>query len=229
MKIYFLLEGRRTEPKIYSSWLSHLIPQLKKLAFHNDKSKKDSYYLFSAEGYPSIIQTHLPNAIEDINEVGDFDYLVVSLDADESSVEERIEEVNKFLADKGIVLKNAELMLIIQNRCIETWLLGNRRIIKQNPDSQELRDYKLFYNVKDENPEEMGKHADFNTHSQFHFAYLREVFRERNLSYSKPNPSEAMKASYLNQLINRVENFPSHLQTFQKFLEFCEEIKKQLK
>ncbi len=55
MKVYFLLEGRRTEPKIYSSWLSHLIPQLKRINSHNDKSEENSYFLFSANGYPLII------------------------------------------------------------------------------------------------------------------------------------------------------------------------------
>ncbi len=171
---------------------------------------------------------HLQNAIEDINQSGDFDYLVLNLDADESSVQDRIDEVNNFLNDNKITLTKAKLVLIIQYKCIETWLLGNRRIIKQNPISQELRDYKLFYDVKNEDPENMGKIDGFNTHSQFHFAYLKEIFRERNLSYSKANPSEAMKKSYLNQLLNRVEKFPSHLQTFQVFLEFCEEIKSQV-
>jgi hypothetical protein len=229
MKIYFLLEGQRTEAKIYPAWLSYLLPKLKRMKFHNEKLEDNSYFLFSANGYPSIIYNHLPNAIEDINTEGGFDYLVVSLDADESSVQERIDEVNKLLAEKNIVLKKTEIVLIIQNRCIETWLLGNSRIVKQNPINQELIEFKQFYNVISDNPEEMGKHSDFNTHSQFHFEYLREVFRERNLSYSKANPSEATKETYLIQLINRVEKIPNHLQTFQKFLEFCEDVKKQIR
>lgn len=228
MKIYFLLEGQRTEPKIYPAWLSYLIPELKRIKFHDEKIDDNSYFLFSANGYPSIIYNHLPNAIDDINTVGDFDYLVVSLDADESSVQERIDEIGNFLTDKKVVLKKTQLVLIIQNRCVETWLLGNQRIVKQNPMNHELGEFKRFFDVINDNPEEMGKHKEFNTHSQFHFAYLREVFRERSLSYSKANPSEATKETYLNQLINRVERFPNHLQTFQKFLEFCEEVKKQI-
>ncbi len=228
MKIYFLLEGQRTEPKIYPAWLSYLVPELKRLKFHDEKLDDNSYFLFSANGYPSIIYNHLPNAIEDINTVGDFDYLVVSLDADEASVQERAEEVHKLLTDKNIILKKAELVLMIQNRCFETWLLGNQRIVKQNPVNRELGEFKIFYDVINDNPEEMGKHIEFNTHSQFHFAYLREVFKERNLSYSKANPSEATKDTYLNQLISRVEKFPDHLKTFQKFLEFCKDVKKQI-
>ena len=32
MNIYFLVEGRHTEKKIYPEWLKHLIPELKKVA-----------------------------------------------------------------------------------------------------------------------------------------------------------------------------------------------------
>lgn len=127
MRVYFLVEGRRTEAKVYRAWLSHLIPELSRLT-RFDELMPDSYFLFSAEGYPSIILEHIPNAIEDINRIGGYDYFVVALDADQSTVEDRIDEINESLSNNHIQLIGAELRIIVQNRCIETWLLGNRRI-----------------------------------------------------------------------------------------------------
>ncbi len=40
-----------------------------------------SYYLFNTGGYPSILTTHLRNAILDINESGRFTHLILCLDS----------------------------------------------------------------------------------------------------------------------------------------------------
>jgi hypothetical protein len=93
MKIYFLVEGRRTEPKIYPCWLSYLIPELAKLKSF-DEDCLNGYFIFSGFGYPHLLDEILPDSVEDINNSGDYDYLVLVIDAEELSLEERIEEVN---------------------------------------------------------------------------------------------------------------------------------------
>lgn len=227
MKIYFLVEGKRTEVKVYKSWLSHLIPELKKIQFL-DESESNSYFLISANGYPSIIYDLIPPSVEDINNAGDYDYLVVSLDADEVSVSDRINEINDFLSSNKIYLKKAKLIIIVQYKCIETWFLGNRRVVSNFPASETLRDYMAFYDVRINDPELMGKHSEFATNAQFHFSYLREVFKERNLTYSKANPGYVLERTYLEQLIERTNTNPTHLLSFQVFLSFCQEVEKQI-
>lgn len=227
MRIYFLVEGRRTEAKIYRAWLSHLIPELSRITRY-DEVIPNSYFLFSAEGYPSIILEHIPNSIEDINRIGGYDYFVVALDGDQGTVQDRIDELNESLSDNRIHLIGTELRIIVQNRCIETWLLGNRRMVRRNPTSLVLQEYLEHYNVRLGDPELMPEHADFNTHAQFHNQYLKEVFRERNIHYSKNRPGHALDKPYLEELISRVHDEASHLGSLQVFLDFCSLVRSQI-
>jgi hypothetical protein len=227
MRIYFLVEGRRTEAKLYRAWLSHLIPELPRITRY-DEAKPNSYFLFSAEGYPSIILEHIPNSIEDINRIGGYDYFVVALDADQGTVQDRIDEINDSLLDNRTHLIGTELRIIVQNRCIETWLLGNSRIVRRNPTSVVLQEYLEHYDVRLDDPELMPEHPDFNTHAQFHDQYLKEIFRERNIHYSKKRPGHALDKPYLEELISRVHNEPTHLGSFQVFLDFCSHVRSQM-
>lgn len=227
MKIYFLVEGKRTEVKVYKSWLSHIIPELNRIQ-HFDETESNSYFLISGNGYPSIIYDLIPASIDDVNNAGDYDYLVVSLDADEVSIAERIDEINNFLSSSRIYLKRAKLIIIVQYKCIETWFLGNRRIVSNFPTSAILREFIEFYDVRTNDPELMEKHPEFTTNAQFHLSYLKEIFKERNLSYSKVNPGHVLDRAYLEQLVDRIINNPTHLNSFQVFLSFCQEVKEQI-
>ena len=60
MKAYFVVEGRRTEKKVYTAWLSHLVPELTRLNFC-DEATANGYFLISAEGYPRIISKMIPS------------------------------------------------------------------------------------------------------------------------------------------------------------------------
>ena len=125
MNLYFLIEGQRTERKVYPAWLSYLVPNLTRVNDWNTV-ETDSYYLFSAQGYPQIY-TELIHAIENINQKGNFDYLAICLDADEETVDDRILEIYQFLEANSVRINpETQLKIIIQNRCFETWFLGNR-------------------------------------------------------------------------------------------------------
>ncbi|MFB2893199.1 hypothetical protein ACE1CI_09830 [Aerosakkonemataceae cyanobacterium BLCC-F50] len=227
MNIYFLVEGKRTERKVYPAWLAYLLPELQRVQSY-DEVDKNNYYLFSGEGYPSIIYDHIPNAIEDIRSIGKYNYFVVCLDAEESSVNDIREEVDGFLQSEKIDLDNTQMVLIIQNRCIETWFLGNRKIYTRNPQSPHLLNYTRYYNVETDCPEKMGKYQNFNTHAQFHEAYLKALFEEKRISYSKKNPGAVLQEYYLQELRKRTEAQLEHLPSFQYFIEFCKMIKSQL-
>lgn len=227
MNLYFLVEGKRTEKKVYPRWLAHLAPELVEIKTLEDL-EENNYYIFNGNGFPSLLHNHLKNSIEDVNENGEFDYLVICLDSDELETNERYEEVMMFIENESLVINRAKFIIIIQNRCIESWMLGNRMVFKANPQSKFLRDYINFFNVRDNDPELMPIFQSFETHSQFHYAYLKELLTERNIRYTKNNPNDVVEPHYLTELIDRAST-TNHIRSFKTFLDFCNTIKSEIK
>jgi len=124
----------------------------------------NNYFLFNGNGFPALLHNHLKKSIEEINELKKFNYLVIVLDVDETTVEFRINEVNNFIKENQLQLIDCELLIIPQDKCIETWFLGNKTIYKPNPQNLELRDYVRFYNVKDNDPELMPVFEGLKVH-----------------------------------------------------------------
>ena len=226
MNLYFLVEGMQSERKVYPAWLSHLLPELTRVQSY-DEVNENNYYLISGEGYPSLYD-FIPPSIEEINLSGKYNYFVLCLDAEENTVAERHAEIINFVNQEKLELKNAELVLIVQNRCLESWLLGNRNIYSRNPQNKPLLDYTKYYDVSVNCPENMGKYQDFNTHAQFHGAYLRALFEAKNITYSKKRPGDVLKSFYLEQLLTRIQLQPEQLTTFRQFIDFCNRVKSKL-
>lgn len=228
MNIYFLVEGKSTEKKIYSKWLQHLIPELEQVKYH-DEVKNNNYYLISGKGYPRILDDALDNAADKIRETLKYDYLVVCVDADEESVEERVHYIHDVIREKELNLGKTKVEVVVQNRCIETWLLGNRNIFhsRQSLLEGKLPEYVKYYDVSQNNPEGMGKYNEKN-HADFHLKYLQEIFRSKNTAYTKKYPRDAAEKYYLEQLQKRVQEKPEDLKTFQVFLKFCEIVRNNI-
>ena len=227
MNLYFLVEGTQSERKVYPAWLAHILPELQRVDNCDDVNEKN-YYLISGEGYPSLIYDFIPRAIAEINSNGKYSYFVVCLDAEENSVAELTTEIDNFLTEQRLKLNNAELVLIFQNRCLESWLLGNRKIYSRNPQNKPLLDYTKYYDVSVNCPENMGRYQEFNTHAQFHGAYLRALFEAKNITYSKKRPGDVLKPFYLEQLLTRIQVQPEQLTTFRQFIDFCNKIRPKL-
>jgi hypothetical protein len=222
---YFLVEGRRCERKLYPEWLSTLVPTLTRARTPDEaQTSTDRYYLVSGEGYPSILDVHLSNAIADVEKWRCYDLLVVVLDADEDTVDERKNAVIAASKRSSPSLTSARLEIVVQNRCVETWLLGNRRAFVRNPDGNALRNYIAHYDARREDPELMPAMAGFNTHAQFHHAYLKAIFDERKMSYTKSRPGDAATQQFLSELVRRTTDNPGHLHTFSRFLDLCREL-----
>ncbi len=228
MNIYFLVEGKRTEMKVYPKWLEILIPELKRVQWHHEVIN-NNYCIFTGDGFPSLLDNHLKNSIEDINSSGNFDYFVICLDSDDDSIEERNQQVINFIEEEKIKLNpNTKLTIIVQNKCFETWFLGNPKIFKSNPESNFLGDCIKHYNVKTEDPELMEKPTDFEqTTAIFHSAYLQEILAERKIRYSKKNPQEVTENYFLQELIKRNEK-TNHIQSFRYFIDFCIKINQEI-
>lgn len=220
MNLYFLVEGKQTEKKVYPAWLSVLLPRYSQVD-SVDSIMHLNYYLFSGEGYPSIIGSHLGNAIKDFKSSGKIDLLVVCLDADHQSVEQRQRCVFNAASEYG--LPSEKLRVIVKESCIETWFLGNRKIVSPNPKSQNLSDLLAFYNVRVNDPELMGTQPGYRTRSLFHWQYFRLVAQDKNFSYSKQRPGHVMDAVFLKELVARHDS-TSHLSSFGSLLKLCNEV-----
>jgi len=215
--VYFLVEGRRTEMKLYPAWLEELRPDLSRVK-NPDDIQTNNYYIFSGNGFPSLLHNHLKNAIQDVNRVGRYTSFVIILDSDEETADKRTEEVLEFYGNSTTGLTDGiRFVVVVQNPCIETWLLGNKKMFKRNPQSEDYRGFIGFYNVQENDPESMEAMPPFEFVAQFHEAYLVAMFEERNQRYSKRNPGIAASEDYLNQLSKRAKQ--GDLTSFQGMLE----------
>ncbi|MFI4910382.1 MAG: hypothetical protein ACIAQZ_01805 [Sedimentisphaeraceae bacterium JB056] len=226
MNLYILVEGKCTEYKIYPAWISQLAPHLKRVQ-QFDQATENCYYIVSGHGLPSLIKNHLPNAIKDVAMCGCYDYLVIGLDAEQLPVQQRLNEVQEVIEQHYDLTKDVKVKVLVQNRCIESWMLGNRDIFVDKPKRRKLKEYVKYYNVKHKDPEKMPGFIPrrnylplFSTIARFHTDYLQEIFKERNMFYAKRNPKYATKPEFLNDLIKRTTEKPGQLQTFKDFVDF---------
>lgn len=221
MNVYFLLEGARTEPIVYRAWLSYLVPQLQEVEFTN-QAIHNHYRLFSVGGVTQVIP-QLPTAIEEVNQAGNYDFLVVSRDSEDLSVAEIHQEVDDCVRTCGVELNPpAQLVVIVQNRCIETWFLGNRAFIPQSSTKSELQAYLNFFDVSANDPELMPAYPGITPAVRFHHTYFSRLHEATTKKpYSKRNPQFVIQKDFLDQLISRTADHPDHLQSFQDFFAFC--------
>ncbi len=224
MNLYIIVEGKATEPIVYTAWLKILAPQMTKIE-NAWEVAENSYYLFSSQGIPSIYK-HVANAIVDVNSInegnkGKYDYLLVCLDTEEETREYIEDQISKAVKENGEELKDAKLLVFEQKVCMETWFLGNRKVFKANAQDEVLLSYISEYNVRDLNPEDMNnlRPESYSTNAKFHLDYLKRMFRERNIRYSKSKPDEVCKEPFLEQLISRYQD-TNDIETFGSWYEF---------
>jgi len=226
MNLYIIVEGE-AELQAYPKWLGYTLPQLSQVDDYRDVTH-NNYYIFSGGGIPSMYN-HIVNAIKDVNAVEKYAYFIICIDSEEISVERRKEKVLDFIKAEGVkLIDSCELKFIIQHRCMETWFLGNRKVYKRNPQGETFRAYSAFYNVEKDDPELMEKYDAFKLTTHFHQSYLREMLKEYNIRYSKSNPKAALKETYFDEIVKRVLDEPSHLNSFSVFLALIDEIRAQL-
>jgi hypothetical protein len=91
MNVFFLVEGRHTERKVYPKWLFHLAPSLTQVE-RPALVKDNQFCIVSGNGYPSLL-TYLDKSVEESNHIGGFDFFVIVVDADDKTVAERELEI----------------------------------------------------------------------------------------------------------------------------------------
>lgn len=223
MNLYFLLEGK-TEKIFHPYLIKFIAPHLTEVLKYSDVVQ-NNYYIFSNMGYPNILTKALPNAIEDVklhnkSTSTPYEYLVYVCDTDEESSERRENEFYKTIP-KNL---NFKCKCFVQNRCIETWFLANKKIVKKRPENEMLNIYKSFYDISLKDPELMPLIAGEKNHADFHLKFLKKILQEHpQLSYSKNNPKYVCENTYIKEMVKRIKT-SKHLQSLKNYIEFLESI-----
>ncbi|MFQ2544318.1 hypothetical protein ACK3Z0_13515 [Aeromonas caviae] len=229
MKVYVLVEGVSTEMAVYPVWFERLIPVQPVFRFIEEfeefRVAERGIFYVSGQGYPSIIN-HIGNAIEN-SKVANVDYLIVVVDSDEENPVTR-ENVLRQEVDRLDIPDRLQVMIIVQNRCFETYLLANRRCIPRVPQNEDLVNYKRYYDVHNDDPELMGTFAPDFTHSQFHFKYAATALRENNMMYSKANPKSICNVAYLEEILSRLRE-TRHLNSFSSLITNVNQIRNRMR
>ncbi len=206
-------EGERGARKVYRSWINFVNPSLTYVD-RVDEISHNSYVIYAGFGYPFYFQI-IEDAIRDVNSYGNVDRLVIGVDSEDMSHQEKYDEIASFVNGSGC---KAEIHIVVQHFCLETWALGNRIIFRRNPHSLKLRLYLQFFDVRMLNPELLPSHEGTNR-AQFAVKYLKAALNERygNLSYSKNDPKVLLNALYFERVKQRFYD-TGHIPSFEAFL-----------
>lgn len=215
MNVYVLVEGEHTEIEVYKAWIPLINPQLS-YARSLDDVDENKFMLFAGFGYPGYLD-RIVGAIDTVNSNLSIDRLVIAVDSEDLSLDEKLNELNNLL---DIHKCRVEVKLVIQHFCIETWALGNRLLLGRNIQDYELRKYKQIFDISTEDPERLPDYPPKNINrAQFAFRYLVLAIREKyhKLVYSKRKPLVLTHPKYLEQLKKRFHE-TGHIASFEMFL-----------
>lgn len=223
MSLYVVVEGERTEPRLYRAWLPMLVPGLDEIRRIEDAGEH-AFFLISGYGYPNYLE-RIEAAIDDIrNSEGRFTHLLVCVDAEEVGHDERLAEVEDAIQGGGCPVAAT---VIVADCCIEAWLLGNRKFVRNAPHDPELGQFLRHYDVRELDPEGIPPHPNHRNRASLCLKYIQAAFRERHERYSKRNPGAAAEASYFDALRQRAQARSSserpHLRSFARLLALPEQ------
>ncbi|MBF0525745.1 MAG: hypothetical protein HQK56_11685 [Deltaproteobacteria bacterium] len=216
MNVYVVVEGEVGERQVYRKWIPYVCPSL---TYRNSllDITDNNFSILACQGYPGYFEI-ITNAIEDINNLDiRIDRLVIAVDSEDMTYDEKYKEMQQALTARKC---QAEIIIVVQHFCLETWALGNRRIGARNPQRDDLRKYMEFFEVLTLDPELMPAYPPAaKNRAQFAEKYLRAMLLEknRNLTYSKSNPEALLPQTYFEEVKNRLEE-TGHIRSFSAFL-----------
>lgn len=216
MNYYIVVEGKSGERKVYPKWIHILNPDLIQVYSLADISS-NNYYLISGNGYPQYLKI-VDSAVEDCAANQAIDRLVIAVDAEDFSYQEKEHEVVACVAGR---LDPQRVCIIVQYPCLESWALGNRIVFRRNPVDSALRRYLQIYDVRTNDPELLpALQEESMNRCQFAFMYLKRVLSDRyaKLTYTKSNPQVIEHPKYFEHMRKRLQE-TKHIRSFGVFLD----------
>lgn len=217
MNIYVVVEGRVVEKAVFKVWIPQVNKALRPATYLEDVVE-NHFYIVSGNGYPNYLDV-IDGALQDVSVGETFGRLVICVDSEDMTREEKRDEIDDYVKMKGYA--HIDYRIVVQHFCFEAWALGNRRIGARNPQNPSLVAYRQLYNVMSRDPEGLPPlAAEQLNRSQFAEKYLRLMLNEKNknLTYSKGNPKVVAHPKYFAQLRSRLEE-THHIASFGGFLE----------
>lgn len=223
MNYYFLLEDEKSLLKVLPFWLEYMGFKCQRVS-DIQEVKENHYILQSGQGVTQLITKVLFDTIDTIIfNPGKIDKLVIVLDAEDLSVEERKRQVNEKIDGHYQREQLAfDIEIIVCNHCFETWLLGSCGLypVQGVDEKSDFYQYYTHYNIEDKDPEYMNVPQDSSdTIAKYHFHYLHELLRYKKIRYSKSRPQNVATENYFNGIVKRIQN-TEHLATFDTFYRF---------
>jgi hypothetical protein len=182
VNLLFLVEGGKTEPKVYKAWLSHLFSQINFVDRPEDMTT-NSCRIIAGNGYPNMVsapkilggRSRLEECLLDIKKYNNIDHFFFCVDSEDDPYQTRFDEIHSKLEDFKTKLgidqtQNTEFHIIIQNCCFETWALGNADIPAQysaKGNSDFFSVFQPYYDVLTNDPELMGVHLNILQNPDF--------------------------------------------------------------
>lgn len=228
MNFYFLLEDEKSFLKVLPKWLEYIDFGYKRVA-DIQEIQENNYILQSGQGVTQLVTKALFDTIDTIIlNPGKIDKLVVILDAEEMEVDKRkqevIDKINNHYNNRKMEF---DIIILVCNRCFETWLLGCKGLYPKETVERDSFFYPYYnhYNIEDCNPEAMlAPEIVDETTAKYHFHYLHELLRYKKIRYSKSNPKNIATSEYFNGIVERI-NTTKDLQTFKEFYDFIFSVK----
>ncbi|MCM1566109.1 MAG: hypothetical protein NC238_09235 [Dehalobacter sp.] len=218
MNIYTIVEGEKAAKKIYREWISYVNKDIHPVDYIQDVVS-NNYYILAGYGQPEFYN-RVDTAIEDVNINKVFDRLVVAVDSENATRDQRLEKVNKVLACHKC---RVEVKIIIQHFCMETWFLGNKDTFRRNPQDPNLVEFMRIHNVRQEDPELLPglPEREWNR-SNFAYNYIKAGLMDKysnRMFYTKSNAGNLIwTRGFFTQVKARLAD-THHISSFNSFLD----------
>jgi hypothetical protein len=215
LNIYLVVEGPVGEKQVYTHWVPLVNPALSVVASLADV-RSNNLVIYSGGGYPKYFDV-IRAGIEDVYSNPHIDRLVIAVDSEEMSYEEKRREIVDFVASVSVAI---DYRIIVQHFCLETWALGNQVVVTRYPKDERLREYRHYYDVLIRDPELLpGYPPQQLNRSQFASHYLKKILNEKykKLTYTKSNPAALLHEYYYDRVKARLET-TGHIRSFNDFL-----------
>lgn len=210
MNILFLVEGKKSEKKIYQRWLPLMLNQPTYVGSIQEIDN-DNFTIISGNGYPGYFKI-IYNAFNDIDT---FNYIIdqifICVDSEEKDYNEKYNEIRNYVENECPHIYS-NVNIIIQHHCIETWLMGNKDIDISHTTNLELINYRNHYNVNQLDPELLyTPHGELI--ARYSLKYLKLMLSEFDIVYTKNKVNGVTTRDYFDKLVERF-NIDGHIPSF---------------
>ncbi len=231
MNYYFLLEDEKSFLKVLPKWLYYMEFPCERVV-DIKAVEENNYVLQSGRGVTQLVTRVIFDTIETIKlNPGKIDKLIIVLDTESETVEYRRKQVLEKIEKKYTIEElPVEIVILVCNRCFESWLLGRVNLYpaQVDPDSDFFPFYS-HYNIETNDPEKMLVPDEKDeTLAKFHFHYLCELFRFHKIRYSKNNTKHVEHKEYFDGMLERIQK-TDHIDSFKTFIDFIEKEKDNFK